>query len=142
MGEKIIIYTDGAVIGNGKENSKCGWAVKLMYGDAVLFKSGSAIGFTNNQAEMTAVLNALQSVTDYTIPVELYSDSQYVIKTLNGEFRVGMNVELWEKIFKEVNKFSKIEFKWVKGHSVNKHNNEVDELALKEANHADKRNRN
>ena len=138
--KKIIIYTDGAVIDNGDKNSKSGWAAKLMYGEAILFKSGSAIGFTNNQAEMTAVLKALQSITDYAIPVELYSDSQYVIKTLNGEFRVGKNEDLWGQIFTEVKKFSDIKFKWVKGHSTNKHNNDVDQLATKEAYHADKRN--
>ena len=31
MDDRIIIYTDGSVIGNGQTDSKTGWAVIIMY---------------------------------------------------------------------------------------------------------------
>ena len=136
MNDKIIIYTDGAVIDNGSEKSRCGWAIKIMYKGYKKVKSGNANGYTNNQMEMMAVFKAMQSVTDKTVPVEIYSDSQYVVKTMNGEFQVGANEAMWRQLFSERDKFTDIKFIWVKGHADNQHNIEVDELSFKEACHA------
>ncbi len=137
MGNEIVVYTDGAVIDNGSNNSKCGWAIKLMYKGAVKVKSGNAKGYTNNQMEMMAVFKAMNSIVDKTIPVRVYSDSQYVVKTMNGEFRVGANEAMWKQLFDEKSKFTDIQFIWVRGHSDDQHNIEVDELAFKEANNAE-----
>lgn len=82
---------------------------------------------------MPAILNAMNSIKDKTIPVEIYSDSQYVIKTLNGDYSIRANRELWDRLMKERNRFSDIKFLWVKGHDKNQHNIEVDKLAFGEA---------
>ena len=108
MDDAIIVYTDGAVIDNGSAKSRCGWAVKLMYKGAVRVKSGKANGYTNNQMEMMALFKAMQSITDKTIPVVVYSDSQYVVKTINCEFRVGANEAMWKQLFSERDKFLNI----------------------------------
>lgn len=130
---KITIYTDGSCIGNGSVDSKCGWAVKLMYNGNYKTKTGYETGKTNNYMEMLAVLNGLKSITDKTIPCQLISDSQYVVKTINKEFRVGMNEKLWKEIFAEVEKFSDLEVRWVRGHDKDRHNNDVDKLAYETA---------
>lgn len=134
MDEKIIIYTDGGAINNGSKKSFCGWAYKKIYGDLVFTKSGGDTGKTNNQMEMTAVLKALQSVMDKTIPVRVYSDSMYVVETLNGTYSIHKNIDLWKALKKEVRKFRDIKFIWVKGHAKNVHNIEVDELVVMESN--------
>lgn len=132
--DKIIVYTDGASRGNGSNDSKCGWGVLLSYKGVERKKSGKNYGKTNNYMEMWAVLEALKSITDKKIPVELFSDSQYVIKTLNGEFSIGTNEELWEELFCEKQKFANITFTWVKGHNGNRGNEIANKLAEMEAN--------
>lgn len=84
--DKITVYTDGSALSNGRPGSGCGWACKLMYKGQARMKSGGAIGETNNRMEMQAVLEAMKSITDKTIPVEVYSDSNYVVETMNGHF--------------------------------------------------------
>lgn len=49
-------------------------------------KSGGDIGKTNNQMEMFAVLKALQAISDKSAYIELYSDSEIVIESLNGNY--------------------------------------------------------
>jgi ribonuclease HI len=95
MSDKITVYTDGSALSNGRPGSGCGWACKLMYKGQARMKSGGAIGETNNRMEMQAVLEAMKSITDKTIPVEVYSDSNYVVETMNGRFAMKKNRDLW-----------------------------------------------
>jgi len=129
MHDVITIYTDGSSIGNGSLESDCGWACLLMYNGKGLSKSGYLKGKTNNYMEMFAVLQGLKSITNYKIPCLVRSDSQYVIKTLKNEFKVGANEDLWSELFYEVNLFENIEFQWVRGHDKDKYNLQVDKLA-------------
>lgn len=132
--EKIIrVYTDGSSIRNGRPDSGCGWACKLIYGGHYKLKSGPDIGKTNNQMEMIAVLNAMRSITNKSIPVILYSDSKYVVETLKGNYSINANEGLWMQLLDEKTKFDDIKFVWVKGHSGNPNNEEVDQLAFHEA---------
>lgn len=131
--EKITVYTDGSALNNGSSDSGCGWACKLIYKGHEKIKSGSDRGKTNNVMEMTAVLQAMKSITDKSIPVEVFSDSKYVVETLNGNFQIKKNAELWQELVAEKEKFTDIKFVWVKGHDKNQHNNEVDHAAYMEA---------
>ena len=121
--DKITVYTDGSAMSNGLPGSGCGWACKLIYKGQARMKSGGAIGETNNRMEMQAVLEAMKSITDKTIPVEVYSDSNYVVETMNGHFAMKKNLDLWRKLLRE----------WVKGHDKNQHNNDVDRQAVAES---------
>lgn len=131
--DKIIVYTDGSALNNGSPDSGCGWACKLIYKGHEKMKSGGDKGKTNNVMEMTAVLEAMKAITDKSIPVEVFSDSRYVIETLNGNFKIKKNVELWQELMTEKEEFADIKFIWVKGHDISKHNNDVDRMAKKEA---------
>ena len=71
--------------------------------------------------------------TDKTIPVEVYSDSNYVVETMNGHFAMKKNRDLWRKLMRERQKFTSIRFIWVKGHDKNQHNNDVDRQAVAES---------
>lgn len=131
--DKITVYTDGSSLNNGSPDSGCGWACKLIYKGHEKMKSGSDRGKTNNVMEMTAVLQAMKSITDKSIPVEVFSDSKYVVETLNWNFKIKKNVELWQELMTEKAKFTDIKFIWVKGHDKDRHNIEVDKMAVVEA---------
>lgn len=91
--DKITVYTDGLALSNGRPDSGCGWACKLIYRGYEKMKSGVDKGKTNNVMEMTAVLQAVRAITDKSIPVEVFSDSKYVVETLNGNFKIKKNVD-------------------------------------------------
>lgn len=131
--EKITVYTDGSALNNGRPDSGCGWACKLIYKGYEKMKSGKMEGKTNNQMEMIAVLMAMKSITNQSIPVEIYSDSKYVVETLNGNYKVKKNVDLWDQLLEEKRRFSDIKFIWIKGHDKSQHNNDVDRAAVVEA---------
>lgn len=133
MVQKITVYTDGSALNNGSPDSGCGWACKLIYGGRELMKSGGDKGKTNNAMEMTAVLEAMKAITDKSIPVEIFSDSKYVVETLNGNFKIKKNMELWRELIMEKGKFADVRFIWVKGHDKDRHNIEVDKMAVMEA---------
>ena len=136
--EKVIIYTDGACSGNPGPG---GWGAILMYKDNKKEISGGKKSTTNNEMELTAVIEGLK-LLKYPCEVEVYSDSAYVVnaflqkwidnwiknnwKTSNKE--PVKNQELWKKLY-ELTKTHKVKFIKVKGHSDNEFNNRCDELA-------------
>lgn len=131
--DKITVYTDGSALNNGSSDSGCGWACKLIYRGREKMKSGGDKDKTNNFMEMTAVLEAMKAITDKSIPVEVFSDSKYVVETLNGNFQIKKNVELWQELMAEKEKFADIQFILVNGHDKNVHNNEVDRRTVEES---------
>lgn len=131
--DKITVYTDGSALNNGSPDSGCGWACKLIYKGYEKMKSGGTKGKTNNQMEMTAVLEAMRSIIDKSIPVEVFSDSKYVVETLKGNYQIKKNADLWKELLAEKAKFTDIQFLWVKGHDKNQHNIDVDKRAVMEA---------
>lgn len=131
--DAVEIYTDGSCISDGRPNAAGGWAycIKSSHTEDV-YDSGGAIGTTNNQMEMTAVLEALKAA-DPNMPTTVYSDSKYVIETLKGVFKIGKNRELWKQLKDQAARFTTIRYIWVKGHANNEYNNKVDYLANREA---------
>lgn len=136
----VELYTDGACSGNPGPG---GWAFLLRHprsGKAVE-KSGGEHETTNNRMELTAVIEGLSALTRSSV-VELYSDSQYVLKGLNewmpGWKKKGWrtaskqpvkNVDLWKQL-DTLKNGHKIHFHWVKGHAGHPENERVDELAV------------
>jgi len=136
----VELYTDGACSGNPGPG---GWAFLLRHpktGKAIERKGGEK-ETTNNRMELSAVIEGLRALTRPS-RVELYSDSQYVLKGLK-EWMVGWkrkgwktaskqpvkNVDLWKQL-DELKKEHAIHFHWVKGHDGHEENERVDELAV------------
>lgn len=77
--------------------------------------------------EGLAVLKALQSVTSVYAPVLVFSDNQILIRTLNGQRTLNSDYdELIDSILAEADRFHNVRFIWVRAHSANYHNNDVD----------------
>jgi ribonuclease HI len=148
----VTIYTDGACSGNPGPG---GWAALLLIKsvngkkkEKVVIKGGEK-HTTNNRMEMVAVIESLKfiykNLKDYKFQVKVFCDSAYVVDSVNNGSlfnwqRNGWkttkntdvsNKDLWEKLVKLDNKLSPSFIK-VKGHSDNKFNNYVDEIAVKE----------
>ena len=141
--KNITIYTDGACSGNPGPG---GWAAILLYKDINKEISGGKPFTTNNEMELTAVVEALSCLKEPCY-VQLFSDSSYVVNAIqkdwlstwkskgwiNSQKKTLPNLALWKEIDRLIN-IHNIEFNWVKGHADNKFNNRCDELAVIERN--------
>lgn len=134
---KVFLYTDGACSGNPGPG---GWACLLKYNEIQKEISGGAKETTNNQMELTAVIEGL-SLLKKNCEVELFTDSKYVLegatKWLEGWVQKGwkkadkkpvLNRELWEKLIPLLQKHT-ITWHWVKGHAGHPENERVDTMA-------------
>ena len=139
QGHQLIIYTDGSSRGNP---GRGGYGAILMWGQSRKELSAGYRLTTNNRMELLAVIKALEALTKKNIALTIYTDSQYVVnsvekKWLDGwiknDFKDGKkNKDLWTRFYKLSKDFS-IQFKWVKGHADNAFNNRCDELATQAA---------
>lgn len=96
---KLKIFTDGGARGNPGP-AAIGVVVKNDK-DEVLAKFSRAIGVTtNNIAEYTGVINALEWVNKWKIEtISFFLDSELIVSQLNGLFKVK-NAKIRELIFK------------------------------------------
>jgi len=135
MSHPLLIYTDGAARGNPGPG---GYGIILIWGET---KKEIAQGYrytTNNRMELMAVIVALESLTRKNIPVNIFTDSKYVVDSiqkrwLDGwmktDFKGGKkNKDLWTRYYHLSKQFS-IQINWVKGHASNEMNNRCDILA-------------
>ena len=133
----VQIFTDGACKGNPGPG---GWGAIMKYGDHVKELNGYSAETTNNIMELTAVIEALKSLTR-PCNIILTTDSNYVKngitewihnwkkkgwKTANK--KPVKNKECWLQLDAEVQRHQ-IKWKWVKGHSGHPENERADELA-------------
>lgn len=124
--EPIIIYTDGACLGNP---GPAGLGVVLRCGShrkELMEQLGYA---TNNIAELTAIQRALEAVKDRFRPVRIHSDSEYAIGVLSRGWKAKANRELIGEIRKLMTLFPDLELIKVPGHAGVPDNERCDELA-------------
>lgn len=142
----VELFTDGACSGNPGPG---GWAYVLRHpasGKEVEGSGGERLT-TNNRMELRAVIEGLGAIRRPS-RVELYSDSEYVLKGLE-EWMAGWkargwrtaakkpvkNVELWRRL-DELVREHEVSFHWVKGHSDHPENERCDALAVAAARRA------
>ena len=138
MAELVKIYTDGACRGNPGPG---GWGAVLIYGDNVKKLHGGEAETTNNRMELTAVIKALECLKGNKWPLEITSDSKYVLQGItewiegwkkrgwrNASKKAVMNVDLWQQLDVLVEPHE-IRWQWVKGHSGHPENELADQLA-------------
>lgn len=141
---KVTIYTDGAARGN--PDGPGGYGAVLQYVDSAgeLHEKELSHGYpktTNNRMELMAVIASLEAL-NRPCEVDLYSDSQYVIKAFNEHWIDGwikrgwkkadrkpvLNDDLWKRLL-EAAKPHRITWIWVKGHNGHPENERCDALA-------------
>ena len=138
----IKIYTDGSCLenpGNG------GWAAIIIDDIKKTQIKGSKKNTTNNQMELLAPIEALKKIPKGS-EVQIFTDSKYVKSGItewihnwkkNGwktaDKQPVKNKELWEELDFLANQFE-ISWNWVKAHSTDELNNEVDLIAREAAN--------
>ena len=133
----VHIFTDGACKGNPGPG---GWGAILKYGDHEKELNGYSPETTNNIMELTAVIEALKSLTR-PCKIILTTDSNYVkngiTEWIHGWKKKGWktankkpvkNKEYCQLLDAEVQRHH-IEWKWVIGHSGHPENERADELA-------------
>src|SRR5690606_38826783 len=105
------------------------------------FASGAEQHTTNQRMEVTA---AYQAVLAHDCPLEVVSDSTYVVNCfkqrwwegwlkrgwMNSQRRPVANRDLWEPFINAVRERGNVTFRWVKGHSEDRMNQFVDQLAV------------
>lgn len=139
-----LIYCDGACSGNPGPG---GWgAVVATPQGQVRELGGGNPRTTNNQMEMTAILEALRSLGSAAGDVVVYTDSTYAIRGITqwvfGWMRRGwktaegkevLNKELWQELFEVVSqrkKHGQISWKYVRGHTGVAGNERCDVIAV------------
>ncbi len=135
--KKIELYTDGACSGNPGNG---GWGYLLKYKTVEKENFGGAAETTNNQMELTAVIEGLKAIKE-SCQIDLYTDSRYVLdgceKWLNtwkrnnwkkSDKKPVLNQTLWQELDKQLARHQ-ITWHWVKGHAGHPENERVDSLA-------------
>ena len=143
---EIKIYTDGACVGNPGPG---GWAAVILVNESKTELFGGERLTTNNRMELMAAIKALEYCEnqDKKEPslnyIKIFTDSNYVKEGITvwinnweknnwktSDKKNVKNVDLWKKL-KELIKFKKIQWEWIKGHSDNPMNDLADRLAKK-----------
>ena len=131
----IEIFTDGSSRGNPGPG---GYGVILRCGEHYKELSKGFAQTTNNRMELTAVIVGLEAVKRPDAEIILYSDSKYVVDSVNKgwvfgwerkNFEKRLNADLWIR-FLAVYRRHRVRFVWVKGHADNPMNNRCDQLAV------------
>jgi ribonuclease HI len=141
--EPIVVYTDGACSGNPGPG---GWAWAVAP-DGIPSAAGGETTTTNQRMEIQAVLEALRTLTAAHpgVPITVVSDSSYVVNCFRDRWWVKWeangwrtaarkpvaNADLWAPLVAIVKDGANdITFRWVKGHSGDRLNDLVDQLAV------------
>ena len=132
---QITIYTDGACDIHAP-NKPGGWAAILCAvdesGDVLkeTVLSGGRELTTNNQMELTAVIEGLEVLTNQA-KVTIVSDSKYVIDIAKGAKKSRQNGDLWQRYF-ELAQNHHIKWRYIAGHSGHLYNERCDRIAVAE----------
>jgi len=137
----VELFTDGACSGNPGPG---GWAYILRHpaSGAEREGSGGERSTTNNRMELMAAIEGLGAIRKPSV-VDLYSDSQYVVKGLSewiaqwkkqgwtrGRRREPVqNVDLWQTL-DDLRQRHTVRLHWVRGHSDHPENDRCDRLAV------------
>jgi ribonuclease HI len=120
-----LAYADGACRGNPGPG---GWGALIVAPDGTSEElNGADPATTNNKMELTAAIEALRRIPRGAAAV-LRSDSQYLVNTMNRNWKRNANRDLWEQLDVEA-ELREVSFEWVRGHAGDEFNERADRLA-------------
>lgn len=139
----VFLYTDGSARGNPEGPGGYGAVLRYTGPSGTVYEREYSAGYektTNNRMELMAAIVGLEALTK-PCHVELYSDSQYLVKAFTEHWIENWqkknwkrgseevkNRALWERLLLAVSKHE-VEFFWVKGHAGHPENERCDKLA-------------
>lgn len=139
---RVELYTDGSSRGNP---GRGGYGAILKLGKHEKELSQGFKHTTNNRMELLAVIVGLEALTKDEIEVMVYSDSKYVVESVEKRWVFGWeqknfkdkkNPDLWKRFLKIYRKH-KVKFTWIKGHNDHPFNERCDVLATTAADGGD-----
>lgn len=127
-GERWIAYADGACSGNP---GPAGSGFVVVAPDGKMREAYEYLGeATNNVAELTAVLRALEAIPDTAGNVVVHTDSKYTIGVLTQGWKAKKNHELVASVREAIQaRAGRVRLMYVPGHSGIPLNERADELA-------------
>lgn len=138
----IELYADGACSGNPGPG---GYGAILKYGNNEKELSQGYFKTTNNRMELMAIIAGLESLKK-PCRVNIYSDSKYIVDSVNNGWarkwqvngwrrnkkEMAKNPDLWERLL-DLLEIHQTKFIWVKGHAGHLENERCDRLAVSAA---------
>ncbi len=142
--DRIVVFTDGAAKGNPGPG---GWGAIIATPDGrVTELGGGAAHTTNNQMELTGAIEALRHLQHTPGPVDVYTDSTYVIRGISewiwawrrrgwktAEGGDVLNRDYWEALARLVaarDKADAVAWHYVRGHTDIPGNERADTIAV------------
>jgi len=120
----VVIYVDGAALPSNPGRGGAGVVLLHIDTNGVQHKRcfGRYLGenVTNNVAEIHSAIEALAALK-YPCNVTLFSDAQYVVKTMTDGWRRNTNHHLWNYLDDLAGKHN-VTWRWVKGHAGDEYN--------------------
>ena len=131
--QTIVCFTDGSCRGN-PGLSGTGVLVRMTDGREVEHFRFLGEG-TNNTAEISAVIDALEIIDKEKgpdeIPVEILTDSKYVVGLIQLGWKAKANRDLVQHLKRQIKIRGNVRLHWVAGHAGIEENERADQLANK-----------
>jgi len=113
--KQVAIFCDGSSLGNGQAASRAA-AVALLGYKGIWRAVGEYLGVaTNQQAEIAAAAVGLESLKQ-PCRVNVFTDSRYVVETMNGRFRRKANLPWWQRLDRAASSHT-VNWEWTRGHA-------------------------
>jgi ribonuclease HI len=125
----VSVYADASSLRNGSPDQSAGCGAVIVDRNRMDLKLvAKYLGpLTNQQAEILTCVKALEELRR-SCRVEIFSDSRYVIDTMNGKNRMKTNRPFWSRLI-EQSYGHHITWRWVKGHDGLRFQEVADRLA-------------
>ena len=150
---KVSIFTDGSARGNPDGPGGYGCLLRYVDPQGGIHEKELSQGYektTNNRMELMAAIAGLEAL-NRPCEVDLYSDSQYLIKAFTehwieswqkknwtrGKKEPVKNVDLWKRLLAAAEPHT-ISWHWVRGHNGHPENERCDALATAAADREDR----
>jgi ribonuclease HI len=127
-GDELLVFADGACSGNP---GPAGLGAIAMWDDQSSELSEYLGEATNNIAELTAILRAVELAHKLERPLRLYTDSQYSIGVLTKGWKARANQTLVAEVRRALEAHPDAKLFHVRGHQGVRLNEHADELAVR-----------
>jgi ribonuclease HI len=113
--KQVSIFCDGSSLSNGQVAARAA-AVALLGYKGIWRAVGEYLGVaTNQQAEIAAAAVGLEALRE-PCTVRVFTDSRYVVETMNGRFRRKANQNWWERLDRAAENHA-VQWEWTQGHA-------------------------